>query len=138
MAPYDLNERYFEFWSGFHHHVRSHSSVVTPPTPARTHWVGYRVIPYVELCAAISDKKGWIKAEVALKGDERASKFAGIEAQRAEIESELRAGLSWNRPSAKIALYQAWGNPLASDSQEIYGWLLDKMELLRNVVVSRL
>ena len=138
MAPYDLNERYFEFWTGFHHHVRSHSSVVTPPTPARAHWVGYRVIPYVELCAAISDQKGWIKAEVALKGDDRAMQFADLEAQRGEIESEVGARLSWNRPPAKVALYQAWGNPLVADPDEIYGWLMAKMDLLRSAIIPRL
>ena len=140
MAPYDLNNRYFEFWSGFQHYVRSHSSTVDAPAPKPKHWVGCRVIPYVELCATVSDRENWIKAEVALHYNrvERAERFAALEAQREEIESEVGSPLTWNTPSAKVHLTVPWSNPLAADPEEVYGWLLAKMERLHEVIIPRL
>lgn len=140
MAPYDLYERYYDFWVGFQRYVRSNSSTVAPPEPKRQHWVCYRVISNVNLCATVSDRESWIKAEVALhyKGDLRATKFAGLEAQRAQIESEVGSRLVWNRASAKVHLTKPWVDPLAADPDEVYGWFLEQMELLHDVIVPRL
>lgn len=140
MAPYDLYESYYDFWVGFECYVRSKSNTVAPPVPKRQHWVCYRVISNVNLCATVSDRENWVKAEVALhyKGDMRAAKFADLEAQRTQIESEVGSRLVWNRHSAKVHLTQPWANPLAADPDEVYGWFLENKELLQRVIIPRL
>ena len=139
MAPSDLYERYFEFWTGFRGYVETNSSVLAAPEPRPQHWVNTRVIPSVDLRAAISDRDGWIKAEVALQYPimYRGERFAALMADRLEIEAEMGVGLTWNEPTNMIALYE-YVHPLSLEPSEVYGWLLTKMELMNDVIVQRL
>lgn len=141
-----------EFWHGFREHVfgLERPTRIKPTKALPQHWMniaigrtGFQLSAVASLQDSELGSAGHeIRAEFEISDRNHAKEyFRVLEAQRATIESELGESLTWHNPvsanACRIYLRRSADLRDISQREELYDWLLEKLELLHEVFADR-
>jgi hypothetical protein len=132
-----------EFWQAFQEHLRESSKILRPTKPLPQHWMnlalGRTGVKLAAIAAAQSStadaEDGELRAEVCVEHHEFAKAwFAELEAQRAALEAEIGATLTWHNPPGKracrIYVRRAASIDDRTDWANQHRWLREQLEQL--------
>ncbi len=139
-----------DFWTGFREFVLERDSIVTPTKAFPQHWMNMSIgrsgihlsaIASLWNSASQSYDKHELRVELVLSDTNSKVFFSQLEAQKVEIEAELKGELTWYNPEEKrmCRIYLRREADLNDRSRwgEYHGWLLEKLEALRRAFAGR-
>jgi len=136
-----------DFWTSFCGFVEEHGHRVKPTKPLPQHWMSMalgRSGVYLGAVAATSSEEGApheLRAEVVIATSDAKTFFAGLEAQKLEIEVEMGETLGWYNPPERRTCRIFVRKPASLNQRNHWPkyqvWLLEKLEKLHKVFGPR-
>ena len=137
-----------EFWTGFAAQMKD-TSKVRCAKPSPQHWMSHRLGLsgcHLDSIASTYDSTtnrsgGELRVELYLDSTEAKVHFAGLQANKEEIERELGEALTWYNPSEKRMCRIYVRRPADINDRkswpDYYAWLKEKLEALQRVFEPR-
>jgi hypothetical protein len=131
-----------DYWRGFEALLAERRSAVRAVAPSAQSWLVHSIgRTGVSLNSSWNRRQNWVRAEVYLTGPKAGAGFQALLLQRADIEAELGATLTWYDTSAsdrRIYIDKVFPNVVDRQSwlaQHL--WLVDQLEALHRVFHDR-
>jgi len=133
----------FEYWCGFHDHLRANDSLLNGVKPLPQVWNDFALGKsgcFLEALCNTTEKR--IGVHLILTGGKADERFAKLEPQRKQIEQEVGTELTWHAPTDKkqrhVILRKNSVDPAdRADWPNQYAWLQSHLELFHKVFQQR-
>lgn len=139
-----------QFWTGFRDFAQTKSSLIKPTKPLPQNWMniaigrsGFNLTAVASLwdSETSSYDKNEVRAELSINGEHAKNYFLQLEAEKADIETQLGFPLTWYSPdnSRVCRIFVRKTAILRNQGQwpELYRWLLDNLESLHRIFARR-
>ena len=134
-----------EYWRALAARVESAKVGVRPTKPQPMHWMSF--YPFGDsrftMSAVVNSTRNELRIDVNCRGSFAKANFAELEAQKIDIEDELKAALAWQeKPGQKesricLSLPNTdWADE--SDRPRQLEWFVENLEKLRKVLAPRI
>jgi hypothetical protein len=140
----DRRKTQLEYWQGVNAFLAEHDGDVRARKPRPQPWMNFGMgVAHFHMHAAMHVEEKWIRAAVTCHATKAKANFSKLLAMRSEIEAEIGEELEWeempSRKESRIGLWQRGTDPFdRSDWPRQHQWVVEKLELLRDVFASRM
>lgn len=148
----DAKRLQLEFWRGFREYVLDRETIIKPTKPLPQHWMNIAVGKTGFGLGAIASHydsvsggydSNEVRAELGISDKDHAKGyFRALELAKDEIEAEAGERFEWHNPKnsnmCKIYVRRSANLEDLDARNELYGWLLSKLEMLHRVFADRI
>jgi hypothetical protein len=146
----DARRLQVDFWTAFRSHVEEHGKHVKPTKALPQNWMnialgrsGFRLAAVASLWDSVAETSDSheLRAEAVIETNDSKTHFAKLEAQKAQIETEMGEPLTWHNPAntrmCRIYLRKPANINDRGQWPDYHAWLLQKLEALHKIFGQR-